>query len=414
MKKTVVELFAGVGGFRVGLNNINSIDANGHAIESGHWSFVWANQWEPATKSQDAFDCYNKRFADGQNSNVDISKVNKKDIPDHTLLCGGFPCQDYSVARSLSKERGIEGKKGVLWWQIRNILKIKHPPFVLLENVDRLLKSPSMQRGRDFGIMLKCLNDLGYSVEWRVINAADYGFPQRRRRTYIFAYSKKTNYYKLTKKLNSFQVIFEKGIFAKVFPTVKENKNIKEISLLKYNDLVDFSDNFNASFETLGYMTNGLVYTCKSEPILEKATSLRNVVITTGVDKKYFLTNEQIKKFKYLRGSKKIKRVNKNGFEYIYSEGSMSENDSLELPGRTMLTSEGTVNRSSHIIIDPKTSKLRFLTPIECERLNQFPDDWTNTGMSDKRRYFMMGNALVCGIIKKLGKVLEAIIENEK
>lgn len=194
MEKTAIELFAGVGGFRVGLNHVSSFDEKGKAVENGNFHFLWANQWEPSTKIQHAYDCYSKRFASSssENSNVDISKVNKKDIPDHSLLCGGFPCQDYSVAHSLSKEKGIEGKKGVLWWQIRDILIAKKTPFVFLENVDRLIKSPAKQRGRDFGIMLRCLADLGYAVEWRVINAAEYGLPQRRRRTYIFAYRKNT------------------------------------------------------------------------------------------------------------------------------------------------------------------------------------------------------------------------------
>ena len=173
MKKRVVELFAGVGGFRVGLNNITSIDKNDKAIENGSFEFVWANQWEPSTKIQHAFDCYNLRFPGENNSNLDISKVNKKEIPDHELLVGGFPCQDYSVAHTLSKSKGIEGKKGVLWWQINDILKAKKPPFILLENVDRLVKSPAKQRGRDFGIMLRCLIDQGYGLEWRIINAGE-------------------------------------------------------------------------------------------------------------------------------------------------------------------------------------------------------------------------------------------------
>lgn len=413
MKKTVVELFAGVGGFRVGLNNVNKINENGHAIENGNWSFLWSNQWEPATKSQPAFDCYNKRFNDSNNSNVDISLVDKKEIPDHSLLCGGFPCQDYSVARSLSKEAGIEGKKGILWWQIVDVLKEKRPPFILLENVDRLLKSPSKQRGRDFGIMLKCLNNLGYSVEWRVINAADYGYPQRRRRTYIFACSNKTLYYDKIKKLSAASIIFSDGIFAKTFPVKEKVHGIKEIPLIKYDDLVDFSDNFAASFKSSGYMIDGKAYTYNAEPIIETPIILKDIVIKDGVSNKYYLTEEQIDKFSYLRGSKKIKRIDKNGFEYIYSEGAMSEYDSLDLPGRTMLTSEGTVNRSTHIIKDPSSGKLRFLTPIECERLNQFPDNWTNTGMNDKRRYFIMGNALVCGLIKRLGTEIEKIIECE-
>ncbi|HPK29149.1 MAG TPA: DNA (cytosine-5-)-methyltransferase, partial [Bacilli bacterium] len=197
MEKTVVELFAGVGGFRVGLNNITAIDETGKAIEHKTFDFVWANQWEPSTKAQHAFDCYNLRFpSKTENSNVDISKVDKNTIPNHTLLCGGFPCQDYSVARSLSGAQGIEGKKGVLWWQINDILTVKRPPFVLLENVDRLIKSPAKQRGRDLGVMLRCFYDLGYALEWRVINAADYGHPQRRRRVFIFAYHQSNSYYK--------------------------------------------------------------------------------------------------------------------------------------------------------------------------------------------------------------------------
>ena len=199
MKKTVVELFAGVGGFRVGLNNIKGFDESGKAIEDGDWDFVWANQWEPATKEQHAYDCYATRFGKEESSNEDISTVDKKKIPDHTLLVGGFPCQDYSVARSLSQEKGIEGKKGVLWWQINDILKAKQPKFVLLENVDRLLKAPSKQRGQAFGIMLRCFTDNVYGVQWKVINAADYGHPQRRRRTFIFAFHKSTQYYKAFK-----------------------------------------------------------------------------------------------------------------------------------------------------------------------------------------------------------------------
>lgn len=193
MKKTVVELFAGVGGFRVGFNSVK-LNKNGKTIEKPNFEFVWANQWEPSTKSQDAFDCYQKRFGQSENhSNEDISKVDKKLVPDHSVLVGGFPCQDYSVARTLSNEKGIQGKKGVLWWQIYEILEVKRPPFVLLENVDRLLKSPSKQRGRDFGVMLRCLDDLGYAVEWRVINAADYGFAQRRRRVFILLTTNQRN-----------------------------------------------------------------------------------------------------------------------------------------------------------------------------------------------------------------------------
>ena len=415
MKKTVIELFAGVGGFRVGLNSIKAFDGNGKAIENGPWKFVWANQWEPSTKTQHAFDCYNLRFAGENNSNVDISKVNKREIPDFTLLTGGFPCQDYSVAHTLSKSRGIEGKKGVLWWQINDILKAKRPPFILLENVDRLIKSPANQRGRDFGIMLRCLNDLGYSVEWRVINAADYGFPQRRRRIYIFASHKNTKYYGSLAESVPFGIVANEGIFSRAFPIKDYNlKKSRGYNLVKeYKDLVQVSDNFKANFENAGFMIKGKIFTIKTEPKLTKPTVLANIIESDGVDPHFFLSEEKKEKYKYLRGSKKIPRKHKNGFEYLYSEGAMSPYDDLSLPARTMLTSEGTTNRSTHIVIDPKESKLRILTPIECERINQFPDNWTNSGMPEKRRYFMMGNALVCGIINRIGKQLEKIIKKE-
>lgn len=416
MKKTVIELFAGVGGFRVGLNNIKSINENGTAKENGEFSFVWANQWEPSTKTQHAFDCYNTRFpSTTENSNTDISKVDKKSIPDHTLLCGGFPCQDYSVAHSLSSSHGIEGKKGVLWWQINEILKVKKSPFVLLENVDRLVKSPAKQKGRDFGIMLRCLSDLGYAMEWRVINAADYGHPQRRRRIYIFAYHKSTNYYKKLKNISPIEIMNNVGVFAKEFPITPINqKAIKEYDFIKsYKDLVEVSDKFHAQFENSGYMIDGKVYTAKATPVTSKPIALKKIVEKGNVDSHYFLNDSQKKKYEYLRGSKKIPRIDKNGHKYTYSEGSMSPYDDLNLPARTMLTSEGTTNRSTHIILDPTENKLRILTPLECERINQFPDNWTNTGMPEKRRYFMMGNALVCGIISKIGNEISKIIEEE-
>ena len=201
MDKTVVELFAGVGGFRCGLNEVTYDGKN--VVEKDNWDFIWANQWEPSTISQAAYDCYVERFGkSNEHMNDDIATVDKSEIPNHTLLVGGFPCQDYSVARSLSNEKGIEGKKGVLWWQIAEVLEKKQPPFVLLENVDRLLRSPASQRGRDFGVMLRTLLNYGYSVEWRVINAAEYGFPQKRRRGFIFAYNNSTKYYEKMAKID--------------------------------------------------------------------------------------------------------------------------------------------------------------------------------------------------------------------
>jgi len=412
MKKTVIELFAGVGGFRVGLNDIHNFDNNRKAIENRDWKFVWANQWEPATTVQHAYDCYVTRFGN-ECSNEDISKVDSKDIPNHTLLCGGFPCQDYSVARSLSKEKGIEGKKGVLFWDIARILKDKETPFFLLENVDRLLKSPSKQRGRDFGIMLRTLSDLGYNVEWRIINAADYGAAQRRRRIFIFGWKKTTKYNENIDYIGPKYLIAQEGVFARAFPIEQEDSKYRCIDLLQYEDTVDITKHFKAEFENSGIMINGKVWTRKVTPVYEEPITIGEIRENRkGLDK-YILTGDKLKKFKYLRGGKKILRTRPDGTEYYYSEGSMSEYDSLDLPGRTMLTSEGSVNRSTHIIPDKETGKLRLLTPIEAERLQSFPDEWTNTGMPENRRYFMMGNALVTKVINRVEPVLREIIEHE-
>lgn len=411
MDKTVVELFAGVGGFRIGLNEV-SLSKNGKVIEKDNFTFVWANQWEPSTKVQHAFECYTARFGIENVSNQDITLVDKNSIPNHSLLVGGFPCQDYSVARSLSNEKGIEGKKGVLWWEINKILEIKRPPFVLLENVDRLLKSPSKQRGRDFAIMLRCFNDLGYSVEWRVINAAEYGHVQRRRRTFIFAFHRTTKYYQKMTSFNAIDIINEKGIFAKKFPikTVDKIDKINDISKSKFNSLIELSNTYTGIFNNSGYLFDGIAYHTKVTPVNIKPKNLGSIILNNAVENEFYITN--LDKFKYLKGDKKIDRVSKLGIKYRYSEGKMAFPDDLNKPARTMLTSEGSINRSTHVIQDI-TGKYRILTPIETERLNEFPDNWTNTGMSTKRRYFMMGNALVTGIIKKIGKEIKHIIENE-
>lgn len=413
MKKTVVELFAGVGGFRVGLNNV-FLDEDKNTIEDDNFDFVWANQWEPSTRSQDAFECYQKRFGISPiHVNEDISTVDKNMIPNHTLLVGGFPCQDYSVARSLSKEKGIEGKKGVLWWQIFDVLKTKHPPFILLENVDRLIKSPSKQRGRDFGIMIRTLNDLGYAVEWRVINAADYGQAQRRRRIFIWGFHKQTAYYKKFSKIDKEEILIKTGFFAPIFPVNQVGKySIKDISNNEYSDLVRLSDHFAFKFENAGFSINYTIYTSKIDEKKSSAIPLSKILEKHVIEEKYFIEKNE-EKFKYLKGNKKIQRTSKNGIEYNYTEGSMSFPENLSLPGRTMLTSEGTINRSTHVVADITSGKYRIITPIEAERLNGFPDNWTNTGMSERKRYFMMGNALVVGLIREMGPHITQIINNE-
>lgn len=405
MEKTICELFAGVGGFRLGFDKLGT-----------GWNTTWFSQWEPGAKTQWAHACYVQHFGDSPDNNgefhtgEDISTVKKENIPNHTLLVGGFPCQDYSVAHTLASSKGIEGKKGVLWWQIRDTLIAKQPPFCIFENVDRLLKSPAKQRGRDFGVILACLNELGYSAEWRVVNAATYGAAQRRRRTFIFAYKNETKYGLRIADVSPKDVLLTYGMMAKAFP-------IEEISCSKETDIstdiVDVSDNFAFDFRPAGYMKDGHVFTANIREI-EEPPVLLGAILQKCTDSKYFITDdERMAKWIYLKGAKKIPRKSANGHEYIFSEGPIAFPDPWDRPGRTMLTSESTLNRSTHVVSDPGSGKLRTLTPVEAERLQGFDDNWTDTGMPDRMRFFCMGNALVVPMVTRMGKVLDSIIENE-
>lgn len=461
MKKTVCELFAGVGGFRCGLNSIKSIE---DTTKPEKWETVWFSQWEPADKKiQWAYDCYVNRFGscldvDGKDTtNIDINAVDKTKVPDHNLLVGGFPCQDYSVASSLATSKGLEGKKGVLWWDIRDMLEAKEAPFVLLENVDRLIKSPASQRGRDFAIILACFRDLGYTVEWRVINAAEYGYQQRRRRTFIFAYRNETAYAKRIVETVDYnemfgdelhrksmgKLILTEGFFAKSFPV--ERCDDKKIRMVRLPDGIgELSSAFSFAFENSGVMKDGMVYTLKTVPNYDGNQITLGCIMEDGdVDKAFFIPKERLyyaspeidhsdetheklpdaahKTWQYVKGAKKLPRQSKNGHEYIFSEGPVPMIDEYDKPARTMLTSEGSFNRTTHIVRDKKTGEIRLLTPIEVERIQGFPSDWTKECLVDgeivempvHKRRFMMGNALVVNLINQMEPQLSQIFEEE-
>ena len=398
---SVVELFAGVGGFRCGLESA-----------SERFKTIWSNQWEPGKKNQFAFDCYENHYRSSGSINVnkDIATV-QDDVPEHDLLVGGFPCQDYSVAATNAK--GITGKKGVLWWNINHILDKKRPQFVLLENVDRLLRSPSTQRGRDFGIILRCFHDLGYDAEWRVIDATEYGEVQRRRRVFIFASKRGTNGYERSiKGSDIIEIVYKTGFFASAFPIektiVKKRESTFIIDDSIYTDLVGISNNFTENFYRAGSMKNGKIYTreCVSTWAPnddEPANTLRSILLNDA-DERYFVDSEEdVIKWKFMKGPKKyVRKKRGTDFEYLYSEGGIPFPDALDSPSRTILTSEGSMNRSSHLILDPVARRYRILTPTECELLNGFPKGWTE-GMTERNRYFAMGNALVVPLVTKMG-----------
>jgi DNA (cytosine-5)-methyltransferase 1 len=463
----VVELFAGVGGFRLGLEGRNkkSSSSNYEKPFTSPYKVVWSNQWEPSSSRsgelQEANMVYHYNWPDTPDSKHyphDLNTVASPDftdkkvdglIPDHEMLVGGFPCQDYSVAGVNTK--GIEGRKGVLWWNIHKILKVKRPQFVFLENVDRLLKSPTKNRGRDFAIMLATLNALGYTVEWKAINAADYGMPQRRRRVYILAYQKSS-----IKVKDLLQWIETDGVFATAFPSSFHGP-IKELKLEK--DIKLISDQYNqGKFLNCGVMKDGKVLMSDFKAICSSSAfddysferhSLGDILLEDEikVDPSYFIdVNKKLKvpllkimqtgfevdprlkrqgdvieihteldKWIYLKGRKAEERISSKG-KFYYKEGPLSLTDDLNKPSRTIITSEGGpgASRFKHLIeID---GKLRRLHPIELERLNMFPDNHTEKGIANDievaigpaKRAFFMGNALVVGVVEKVAKELNS------
>ena len=418
----VLELFAGVGGFRIGLENANP----------DYFRTLWSNQWEPSRKSQDAFEVYNYHFPDSENINISIADITDEQFAEMNadMIVGGFPCQDYSVARSKKNEQGIEGQKGVLFWEIVRATRIIRPRFLILENVDRLLKAPSKQRGRDFAIMLAAFNNLGYSVEWRVINAADYGRSQRRRRVFFFIYRNDIPFaLQMDQRFEEQEQVFDEnryddyifheGLFATQFPIMNTPVKKRHVYYELPEDIVEVSDNFSGTVWNTGVMRHGRYYSIDTAPNYDGEPITLGEILQNEeeVPEKFFINDPaKLEKFQYLRGPKRIERTSADGHTYIYSEGGMSPTDDLNLPGRTMLTSEGTVNRSTHFL--HVNERYRLITPVEAERLQDFPDNWTAlkklsdgtvTEVSDKMRMFFMGNALVTDIVRKIGEFIVEI-----
>jgi DNA (cytosine-5)-methyltransferase 1 len=438
---TVAELFAGVGGFRVGLGRAG-------------WKTVFSNQWEPSSpKNQAASKVYALKIQEQvfdetthitaniadviramKSSQLGLQDVYVHDdltnqdievfVPKFDMLVGGFPCQDYSVAKARSASRGLEGKKGVLWWELLEFIRITQPPIVFLENVDRLLKSPANQRGRDFAIMLSSLIGLsaegpGYSIEWRVVNAANYGGVQKRRRVFIVA--KRLDVFPWS-DLDPKKILTEQGTFARALPVETDlAKEIKEHHL--DGDLLKLTHSFGTSskrsdFCNAGYAIGTTFFTTDLVPktsFLHQPRTMREVLLPEKeIAPEFFVgeTPEVLEAWKGHKESKSTPRTHAGGGTYVFAEGSMRFPDPVDEPARTILTSEGgkSPSRTRHIIKPGK--RHRRLTPVELERLNGFPDGWTESGisetgsvepMSNIKRAFFMGNALVVDIVQQIG-----------
>jgi len=498
----VGEMFAGVGGFRLGLEGAPSKDWETEFLKFEETGFkvVWSNQWEPGSSKQWASKIYEERFGSEGHTNEDIHDIAfnegemketiREQIPELDVLVGGFPCQDYSVARTISGELGIKGEKGKLWIPIRNIIRHKRsrPKVVLLENVPRLLNSPANARGLNFSIILNDLLKEGYHVEWRVINAADYGMPQQRSRVFILAYRTsgagknyrvngtehfgckasysrgKMSTWMLGWKGNS---NWSPGPFAEKFPCIGElRKRPEVVPPLDYRFTTKSSPFGNAGYAWKariegGKSTENRFWTTKVKPDFDGERITLGDVLEDRFDKKYEVDASRIDEWNYAKGNKNEFRIRKSDRDnvdpellatydlcmtrpfaeraglwsqhrpkfmaevgdnkfYRYDEGTMGL-DSTEKASRTVVTAEigSSPSRMRHIFED-SPGRFRRLSPMETERLNMFPDNWTKMNdekgkeIPDSKRGFMMGNALVVGIIQRLREPIGELIRRRR
>jgi DNA (cytosine-5)-methyltransferase 1 len=245
--------------------------------------------------------------------------------------------------------------------------------------------------------------------------------PQRRRRVFFLGYHRNSPIaQRIAAMKDPMDWVLQEGVMAQAFPCAEKHAHEPELFPIA-GDLAEISKRFNARTRTVspfcnaGIMVGRRVSTVETRPDFRgKATLLGDVILLNGaVPKNYFIPREQLGKWKYLKGAKSEKRKSRaNGLVYNYSEGAMVFPDPLDKPSRTIITGEGgsTPSRFKHVIRHPSNGRLRRLTPIELERLNMFPDDHTK-GASDERRAFLMGNALVTGVVERIAKHLLQAME---
>ncbi len=429
----VIELFAGVGGFHYGLEQVNQQRQAAGLPRA--FDVVWASQWEPDCKRQHAARVYEQRWG-LKPVNRDIAEVltDAKELAAiaalaPTMLVGGFPCQDYSVAKPASKSEGLQGKKGVLWWSIHRLLEIRieagQPIEVLmLENVDRLINSPSACRGRDFAIILASLQGLGYAVAWQIVNSADYGFPQRRKRIFITAVHQTSGQYQswLHAAGSPATWLASESPLAVGLPiNLTGSVTEYEVGCDTYGIQANYQPlaKGRSRFGNCGVCINGKAWSAPSKaasitdftPFTGQAAGLTLgdvVARTVDVPKSFYLAEDSLPRWHYLKGAKSITRTDASGTKRPFNEGAVSFPDSLDKPARTVITSEGgpAPSRTKHVIKDI-SGQLRRLTPDELDELNGVPRGFTVAeGVTDIKRAFLMGNALVTGVVKRIGAAM--------
>jgi len=347
-----IELFSGVGGFRLGIERAFGNSSQGERL----FECVFSCEIDKY-----CVQVYNRQFKERYEP-TDITTVRAEELPDFDLLCGGFPCQAFSIA---GKRRGFQDTRGTLFFEIARILKVKRPQFVFLENVKGLLNH---NKGETFRVIIQALSELGYDVQWMVLNSKFFGVPQNRERVFIIGSIRGTSRPEILPFEEGAE--FDIGGSATHVARTITSQYYKQGQWEQYimRKQFDVSGKGYKSQQDRVYHPNGIM--C----CLPNFNPVNKLNIFDEKKPKVMVHRGVLRKGKFGNGLKK--------------EMSFTLDQTC---GRDLTIKEGV--------------RIRRLTPIECERLQGFPDNWTD-GVSDTQRYKMMGNAVTVNVIKAITEKL--------
>ncbi|WP_071191116.1 DNA (cytosine-5-)-methyltransferase [Trichormus sp. NMC-1] len=354
---TAIELFAGIGGFRLGLENAN--------IET-----VWANDINELCCK-----VYKSNFGKDAIVLGDINEISISDIPNHNILTAGFPCQPFSSA---GKKLGVRDRvRGTLFERIVEIIDAKKPKYFFLENVKRLL---TMENGYHFRVILNALSELDYLIEWRIISPISFGIPQNRDRILIFG-----------TKLNSTDINYHLLENTSVFLTKDDLIDLENIEILIEKELSPITANKGKNYHW-GIAYKNKMFTQNLSPLsdIKPRKKLKHILQDEAiVDTQFDFTNDTLERIKQ---SKSVNRYCQ-GVEILYNQEGGSRLG-YTIFGINGIASTLTASTSRHYERYKIGEKFRRLTNVEYARLMGFPDDWCREAKI-YNQYALFGNAIV-------------------
>jgi DNA (cytosine-5)-methyltransferase 1 len=347
-----VELFAGIGGFRIACDSLG--------IET-----VWANDI-----SSSAAAIYQKRFGTEQFKFGDIGNL-LDHIPDHELLTGGFPCQPFSSA---GRKLGLDDARGTLFEKIVKILEQKKPQYFVLENVKRLL---SMDGGKHFATILDALSEIGYLVEWRLLNAVNFGLPQHRERVVIIGHKDHTPKSYLCTPSDLSELSPHQ---ASIAANMEHWKKIEE---------------HGSKFHTWGLALNGKFFHAKIDGFSEAAPKVKlKDILEPHPDELFYFTEDTLERIK---NSEEVNRFF-NGVEILYNQKGGARMG-YSIFGIAGVAPTLTCTTSRHYERYKIGNEFRRLTPIEYARIQGFPDNHCASARTYDQ-YPLYGNAVPPALVK--------------